>query len=589
MPPDNKPDHLQPFAAPSTVAQEPSVSPLSPASTLPDAGEAVSHAQGLVGKVLDGRYPVEKELGRGGIGAVYLARDSKLVDKPVVIKVLLEKSLQNEWATRKFKQEKEALARVDHPGIVGILDAGDLPDGKPYIVMQYVDGVTLRSVLRPEGIGLERAACFIKQMGAALSAAHEKGILHRDLKPENIMLQLLSGEEEQVKIIDFGVAKVRNSKVAPSTILSESPGTALYMSPEQLHGEKLTPASDIYALGVIAYEMVSGRRPFNPETAFQLSEMQRAGVQIRPKDLRPALPDAAEAIILKALSVEPRARYQNAREFGDALEDALIGDGEDSACRIYQEPSTRSIPDNRPLKSNKPISRKLIAALGLALFLLVAGIVGAVIWTSLKAKRDMPSLQSAPPQPLSNAEPSLPAATRTLSYSLTVQKMRDGQPFQEPFESSGQEIFESGYKFRLNVSSPQAGYLYLLNQGLSESGAASFTQIYPTPIRNGGNASVDAYETIQTGWNTFAGKTGTESFWIFWSAESVAELEEAKESAFESEKGAITNAATIQKVQALIEKHTAQKPEVVKDKATQQTTVRSRGNVLATLLELEHR
>ncbi|MDX6558011.1 MAG: eukaryotic-like serine/threonine-protein kinase, partial [Blastocatellia bacterium] len=158
----------------------------------------------LIGVTLDSRYFIQKELGQGGVGAVYLALDRKLHDKPVVIKVLLEKSLQNSWVVQKFQQEKEALARVDHPGVVGILDTGELPDGKPYLVMQFIDGVTLRSLIRPEGIPLERAADLIKQIGRALSAAHDKGIFHRDLKPENIMLQSYGGGEEQVKIIDFG-------------------------------------------------------------------------------------------------------------------------------------------------------------------------------------------------------------------------------------------------------------------------------------------------------------------------------------------------------------------------------------------------
>src|SRR5436309_14744868 len=122
----------------------------------------------LIGKTLDGRYAIEKALGQGGVGAVYLARDHKLHDKHVVIKILLDKSLQNSWVVQKFQQEKEALARVDHPGVVGILDTGELPDGKPYIVMQFIDGLTLRSQIKPEGIPLDRAGEMIKQIGSAL-------------------------------------------------------------------------------------------------------------------------------------------------------------------------------------------------------------------------------------------------------------------------------------------------------------------------------------------------------------------------------------------------------------------------------------
>src|SRR5581483_4429977 len=148
----------------------------------------------------------------------------------VVVKVLLDRSFHDEWVTLKFQQEREALSRVDHPGIVGILDAGELPDGKP-----------LREALeeRPEGMDLTRAASILKQCGLALTAVHEKKIFHRDLKPENIMLQRLGRGEEQVKIVDFGVAKVRESALAPSTVTGgPTAGTIVYMSPEQLRGEK---------------------------------------------------------------------------------------------------------------------------------------------------------------------------------------------------------------------------------------------------------------------------------------------------------------------------------------------------------------
>src|SRR2546423_12572744 len=211
---------------------EPSTAPLNE-TTLPQQSN-------LINQTLDGRYAIEKELGQGGVGAVYLARDRKLHDKRVVIKVLLDTSLQNSWVVQKFQQEKEALARVDHPGVVGILDTGELPDGKPYIVMQFIDGVTLRSQIRPEGMPLERAADIVRQIGRALGAAHDKGIFHRDLKPENIMLQSYGAGEEQVKIIDFGIAKLKDSIVGPSTMAGPATATAADIAPEPLRGRAST-------------------------------------------------------------------------------------------------------------------------------------------------------------------------------------------------------------------------------------------------------------------------------------------------------------------------------------------------------------
>lgn len=283
---------------------------------------------GITGSMLDGRYLIKRKLAHGGFGVVYLASDEKMMSRLVVVKALLDKEINNKWSVRKFKQEMEALARIDHPSIVGIFDTGQLPDGKPYIVMQYVDGSSLRSLITSEGMDFWRAANIIRQIGRALGAAHERGILHRDLKPENIMVQSLGGGDEQVKIIDFGIAKVKNSLVSLSTANDRAVGTVAYMSPEQLTAGKLSPASDVYSFAVIAYEMLTGRRPTNPDSAFQLLELQRSGVRVRPIDLRPSLPPAAEAAILKGLSFDPGDRYERARDFGDILSSAVIDDDE---------------------------------------------------------------------------------------------------------------------------------------------------------------------------------------------------------------------------------------------------------------------
>jgi serine/threonine protein kinase len=299
-------------------SNEPHSSPHAPANTM---SMGLASAQLPPELKLKDRYLIEKELGRGGIGVVYLAHDIQLMSRPVVIKVLLEDSNQDEWFKKKFRQEMEALARLNHPGIVGVLDAGQMPDGKPFLVMQYVEGAPLRSLIRYEGMDMEMAAGIIRQVGYGLTAAHEKGVYHRDLKPENIMVQL-GDDEAQVKLIDFGIATVKDSQVATSRETTSVAGTVNYMAPEQLMG-KPAASSDIYALGVIAYEMLTGRRPFNPATPYQLLDMQKAGVRLNPVDLRPGLPEAAQASILKALAFEPQERYPRARDFADALANAL--------------------------------------------------------------------------------------------------------------------------------------------------------------------------------------------------------------------------------------------------------------------------
>ncbi|MFN2578960.1 MAG: protein kinase [Pyrinomonadaceae bacterium] len=284
----------------------------------------------LVDSILDNRYLLKRKIGHGGFGAVYLASDEKMMSRSVVVKILIGEKVSHEWSVKKFKQEMEAMARIDHPSIVGVFDSGQMADGKPYIVMQYVDGVSLRSLINAEGMDFTRAANVFRQIGKALTAAHDRGILHRDLKPENIMLQKLDDGDEQVKIIDFGIAKVKDSVVSMSSATDGTVGTAAYMSPEQLSAGAITPASDVYSFAIIAYELLTGRRPMNPDSAYQLLEMQRGGVRIKPTDLRPNLSGSAEAIILKALSFEARDRYMRARDFGDLLSAALASDDEET-------------------------------------------------------------------------------------------------------------------------------------------------------------------------------------------------------------------------------------------------------------------
>ena len=303
----------------------------------------VDETASLIGSLLDGRYLVKRKLGQGGFGVVYLASDEKMMSRPVVVKCLHDAETGNEWSLKKFKQEMEALARIDHPSIVGVFDTGQLPDGKPYIVMQYVDGCSLRSLITPEGMDFWRAANIIRQIGRALSTAHDRGILHRDLKPENIMVQTLGDGEEQVKIIDFGIAKVKNSVVSSTSAGDRTVGTIAYMSPEQLSAGQVSPASDVYCFAVIAYEMLTGRRPANPESAYQLLEMQRSGVRVKPIDLRPGIPELAQAIILKGLSFDPKARHQRARDFADLLASVLVGDDEQTVLQTSndQTPTVR--------------------------------------------------------------------------------------------------------------------------------------------------------------------------------------------------------------------------------------------------------
>ena len=290
----------------------------------PDAPNSSPQAVAAAGVKIKNRYRIERELGRGGFGIVYLARDEQLSSRPVVIKVLLDRASNDEWFMRKFREERDALARIDHPGVVGVLDVGEMPDGKPFLAMQYVDGRTLRAALQEEDFPLSRISEIVRKVAQALSAAHDRGVVHRDLKPENIMLQDLGSGEELVKIIDFGISSVRDASASADPQMTLVAGSSPYMAPEQIMGHP-TAQSDVYALGIIAYEMVTGRRPFSPSTPAQMYVLQQGGIPAKPRELCGALPVAAEACILKALSFEGSSRYQRARDFGEEFAAAMQG------------------------------------------------------------------------------------------------------------------------------------------------------------------------------------------------------------------------------------------------------------------------
>jgi serine/threonine protein kinase len=548
-------------------------------------------ADSLVGTTIDQKYLIERVLGHGGMGRVYFARDLTLHNRPVVIKILLEATVNDDYVVKKFRQEVEALARIDHPGVVNVLGSGKLPDGKPYIVMQYVNGVTLRSQIPTEGMELERAANLLKQIGAALEHVHEQKIFHRDLKPDNIMLQSLTGGTELVKVVDFGIAKVKDSVVAPSTVDKVPVGTVLYMSPEQLRGgERITAASDIYSLGVIAYEMVTGRRPFSPTSAPQLLELHRVGVRVKPIDLRTDLSTQAQAIILRALSFEREDRYQSAAEFGDSLARALLNE-EETAPRPTAPRQTdySTTPDNFSESSSSEQKRQFrlgkiqLAIIGGFLIVLIAILV--VLWTIQKSWDRAPDVNI---RSTANTSDVIQGPTRSFIYSITVQRMRDKKPYLNEFQSSDQDIFDSGDKFRLTVSSSNPGYVYVFNEGTPEPNGSSFTILYPTPLTNHGSATLGADQKVQTNWNTFTGQPGTENLWIAWSTAPVPELEFGKEEAFKHN-GVLTG-QTLDSVKAFLSKKEEEsKPRINRDNTRHETTVRGTGDVVVKMFKFQHR
>jgi serine/threonine protein kinase len=284
----------------------------------------------LVGQTLDGRYYVEAKIGEGGMGVVFRARHA-VIERPLAIKVLKREAMRDTATIRRFVQEAKAASRIGHPNIVDVTDFGTTPDGMTYSVMEFVPGKTLGAALR-EGAPFAppRAMRITAQIARALAAAHDKGIVHRDLKPENVFLLDRDGRQDFVKIVDFGIAKVKpppgHSAEPRLTRAGSVFGTPEYMAPEQAAGRSDTDGRvDIYALGVLLYEMLCGRVPHRGESMVRTLAMQMLDPIEPPSKVRPdlAIPPALEAVLMHALIKKRELRYQTMGELLDALDSIL--------------------------------------------------------------------------------------------------------------------------------------------------------------------------------------------------------------------------------------------------------------------------
>jgi len=256
--------------------------------------------------LIDQRYELRDLAGSGGMADVYLAHD-EVLDRPVTIKLLKDHLAQNHEFVERFRREARSAASLSHPHIVPVFDWGETRDGTCYIVMEYLPGGTLKDRIMSKGaLPVRTAAAVALQIAAALRAAHKGGIIHRDIKPHNILIT----DSGHVKVADFGIA--RAAETTTSSDHEDILGTAYYISPEQAMGEPVSPASDLYSLGVVLYEMLTGRVPFEVESLSDLPAAHAGGVPPHPRELNPKVPEGTDAVVMRLLCRDPDDRYASA-------------------------------------------------------------------------------------------------------------------------------------------------------------------------------------------------------------------------------------------------------------------------------------
>jgi eukaryotic-like serine/threonine-protein kinase len=325
----------------------------------------------LSSTVLSGRYRLESKLGSGGMSTVYLAND-EVLDRPVAIKLLHREISEEEDQLERFRREARAAARLSHPNLVGVIDAGE-DDGRPYIVFEYINGRTLKRRIQEEGpLPVDEAVAYAIEIGRGLTAAHARKLVHRDVKPQNVLID----PDGRAKVTDFGIARSLEAKGLTAT--GRVVGTTDYVSPEQAMGEEVDERSDVYSLGVVLYEMLTGDVPFRAETqvGVAMKHVNEPMPDVQAK--RPEVSAAVAAVVDRGTTKDPRDRYDTVAEMVRDLEQTLEVE---AARRGGTSGEATSVLDSVPKSRRRLRRRRRISGLGIALT--IAGlllIAAAVIY-----------------------------------------------------------------------------------------------------------------------------------------------------------------------------------------------------------------
>ena len=574
------------------------------------AAEMIADTQpALVVGQLVGHYQVIAPLGKGGMGEVYLANDTKL-DRKVALKLLPTEFTTRKDLLRRFIQEAKAASSLNHPNIITIHEVGEI-DGVHFIATEFIDGQTLKQRMKHARMKFADVLDVSIQVASALDAAHAAGLVHRDIKPENIMLR----PDGYVKVLDFGLAKLTQkytqSKASDSELNTmirahTKPGTVLgtvdYMSPEQARGQVLDQRTDVFSLGIVLYEMAAGHMPFAAATGIDtlVSILEKEPAPL--DEYAPEVPAEFQRIINKALRKDREERYQTIKDllidlkslkeelsFAEKLErsrpprSGVALPARHAVTKASESPTTIQnsvVAATVDPSASKSLARnKLLLPLALSA-VVVAGlaIIGGMLWRSR-------GITPAPTVPA-------PIVQRTISYWITVQKYRDGKPYQDPFRLRDDINFEKDYRIRLNITSPQSGRLYLLNEGPAGADQIpTFNVLFPSETANSGSAVLNENQQIQIpqqSWFQFDDQQGTEKIWLVWATKDVPELEEVKGFANPKDRGVIGSPGQRSALNEFLKAHTSPGAAIERNQETKDTLVTAKGEILVHVIKLEH-
>jgi len=560
----------------------------------------------LVAGQVVGHYQVIAPLGKGGMGEVYLASDAKL-DRKVALKLLPSGLTENKDRLRRFIQEAKTASSLNHPNIITIYEIGEAA-GAHFIATEFIDGETLRQLLRHERMNLPQILDVSIQVASALQAAHAAAIVHRDIKPENIMLR----PDGYVKVLDFGLAKLTEKSQQSSSTSADSsvdtmikahtePGTLLgtvnYMSPEQARCQLLDQRTDVFSLGVVMYEMAAGRMAFAGATGVDtlVSILEKEPPPLEQH--APNIPKELQRIINKTLRKDREERYQTIKDllidlksfkeelsFKQKLErsrlpSASVGAATKPAATPVTTDQVELVTTAGKSVPRTDIRRRRVVPVALVVVLLAALMTGgAVVWRRSR----------------STGAPSTPArpAERAVSYWITVQKYRDGKPYQDPFRLRDDINFEKDYRIRLNITSSQSGRLYLLNEGPAGTDQTpTFNVMFPSETANNGSAAITAGQQIQIpqqSWFQFDEQQGTEKLWLVWAEKGVPEMDAIKGFANAKDRGIISSPGLRMAVNEFLRSQSSSAPSVARDEDKKETVVKANGDILVHVIRLEH-